>query len=317
MDHDEFTNRLKAVGLGPKELPRSTLRNWAREGLIPRPTPYSKPGKQGRYRNWPEEAVEQAAAVWALRNLKSDRFLSRPPSNTIKRVKFEATDTYETFENDADFHHKIHNRSFDPEGKEGYYLKSYDLHPFIVTWIATIEKVRHKMSVNEPANVIFDWKSHLVREGEFELRYDGVTVEPSDYNRISRRYSHTRETMRKLLGREPTDWAKAKREGQVISLGQNTDWDNVGFDVENQLIIVRDPKKKEYTVIAVGDSKDGVPEISDEMLSDPKLFKHDKPYVKAPDTKPGEDPEADKAYLKKVAQYLKEREQGASKKAAQ
>jgi hypothetical protein len=51
------------------------------------------------------------------------------------------------------------------------------------------------------------------------------------------------------------------------------------------------------------------------MLSDPKLLKHDKPYVEPPDTKPGEDPEADKVYLKKVAQYLKEREQGASKKA--
>lgn len=188
MEHKEFTKRLIKVGLTPKKLPRSTLRNWARDGLIPGPKAYSKEGERGRFRNWPEEAVEEAAAVWALRNLKLDRFLSRPTSNMVKLVKLEAKAIHERFKTDVDFPEKIHDRGFNLEGKEGFYLKSYDLHAFIVTWIATIEKVRHNKSVIEPANVIFNWERRHVGSGKFEFQYKDVTFEPSDCNIISGRY---------------------------------------------------------------------------------------------------------------------------------
>jgi hypothetical protein len=314
MDHYEFTDLLKQIGLTPKKLPRSTLRNWAREGLIPGPEAYSKEGEQGQYRKWPEEAVEEAAAVWALRNLNKDQ--SRPPAKMVKRVKFEAQRIHEMIKNDVNFIDAIYQRCFDSTGTEGTYMKAYDLDPYIKLWIIAIEKARHEQSIVEPATITFNWIKDLDRQGDnesWEFRYCGVTFEPSDHDEINYHYSSSREVMKKQLGREPTDWAKAKREGKVVSLGKNTDWNNVGFDEENQLIIIKDDQKKEVTVFGPEERllKEGIQEISDEILLDPQLFKHDKPLIKPPDTEPGKDPEADKAYLKRLDQLFKEREQGA------
>jgi hypothetical protein len=250
MDHENLTKQLNDVGLDQKKLPRSTLRNWAREGLIPKPTPYSKPGKQGRFRDWPDETVGEAAAVWVLRHLNKDRSL--PTASMVKRVKFEAEKIHEKTRNDVLFIDAIFQRCFDPKGAEGSYLKAYDLDPYIKLWIIAIEKVRHKKLVVDPAKIVFSWTRHLVRRGDnesLEFRYNGTTVEPSDLDEIIYHFGSSREVMKKFLGREPIDWEKAKSEGSVTTFGQNTDWDNVQFDVKNQRISVTDPDKKSKAIL--------------------------------------------------------------------
>jgi hypothetical protein len=202
MDHDEFSDRLSEIGLSPKDLPRSTLRNWAREGLIPGPSPYSKKGRSGRFRNWPQEAVEEAAAVWALRNLESGWFLSPPPSDTVKRIKFEADSIHNKLKNDINFCRHFAEKSFDPEGRVGYYLKSYDLHPYIVTRISTIEKVRHTKSVRETAKVVFLWNEHSLNEnGEepFEWKFNRVIFESSNANHVVVSFDPSPELKEKQL----------------------------------------------------------------------------------------------------------------------
>jgi hypothetical protein len=202
MDHGDFTKQLDEVGLGRTDLPRSTLRNWARAGLIPGPSPYTKKGKRGRFRNWPDEAVEEAAAVWALRNLESGWFLSPPPSDAVKRIKFEADSIHKKLKNDVNFCRHFGKKSFDPEGRVGYYLKSYDLHPFIVTRIATIEKVRYTKSVRETAKVVFLWNEHSLNEnGEepFEWKFNRVIFESSNENHVVVRFEPSPELKEKQL----------------------------------------------------------------------------------------------------------------------
>jgi hypothetical protein len=194
MDFHELQSRLREVDV---EIEDGTLRRWAATKLIVGPKRDPRPGRQGARWNWPQKAVEEAAAVWALRHLKLDRFYSKPSLDTIKRVKFEAKAIHEKYKKDAEFHEnfpaKIYEKSFDTEGNERYYLKSFGLHPFIITWIVTVEKVRHKKSVKEPANVIFTWIRHPVTGGAFEFRHEDVTVEPSDKDSVTGRYVRLRK----------------------------------------------------------------------------------------------------------------------------
>ncbi len=211
MDHEDLTKVLDEVGLGPKKLPRSTLRNWARDGLVPKPTPYSKPGKQGRYRNWKQETVEEAAAVWVIRNLPNDEFWSPPSINTIKRIKHEANKVSEKLRSDPKSYKDVFRQQHDPKGDEFSYIISYDLHPFIVSWITTVEKVKKRKSVHGPAKVIFDWNHHLIFENgdeSSELKFDGVKLEPSNQNTVTLHVGYTREVQEKLLAKMRTDIEK-------------------------------------------------------------------------------------------------------------
>ena len=127
------------------------------------------------------------------------------------------------------------------------------LYPLFITWIATLEKIRFNKPLSEPFKVVFSWNHHIVYdEGgkkSIQLKFDGVNLQPADQDTISRHFGRTPEVLEKLLGRKPTDWDKAKQEGKVISFDKNTNWDNIEFDVENQQIIIRDPDKKDITII--------------------------------------------------------------------
>ncbi|MGZ4848600.1 MAG: hypothetical protein ACXV3D_03000 [Halobacteriota archaeon] len=82
MDQKELHDGLLKLGA---YIPPSTLRRWASGGLIQPPIRYSKPrsrrvgrpekrrgieakAKPGRFSYWPQESLEDAAAVWIMRN---------------------------------------------------------------------------------------------------------------------------------------------------------------------------------------------------------------------------------------------------------
>jgi hypothetical protein len=206
MDFYELQSRLREVEV---DIEDGTLRRWAANKLISGPKRDPKPGRQGAKWEWPKKAVEEAAAVWALRHLKSDRFYSAPSLDTIKRVKFEAMVSHKDFKNDIiSSFQTLGQKSFDPQGQAGSYLGGYDLHPFIVTWIAAIEKVRHKKSVREPVKVIFNWSQHVVHENgneSFQLKYDGVIFEPSDEDHVMVHVDNSLKVEEMLRARKSTD----------------------------------------------------------------------------------------------------------------
>lgn len=170
--------------------------------LIEGPQRNPKPGRRGAVWNWPEKTVEDAAAVWVIRELKPDEFWTPPSTITLKRIKFEANNIYQKYRSDPESYKCFFRKQFDPEGNVGAYLISYDLNPFVVSWIATVEKVRRKKSIFEPAKVVFNWKYHLGYENgneSLKLEFEDVTLEPSDYDTVTMRVSNSQEVDAKLI----------------------------------------------------------------------------------------------------------------------
>ena len=79
MKDEELRTRLLQLGA---DVPLSTLRRWASDGLIPKPIQDYKPRKRqvghpkreaeahpGRFSYWTQESLEAAASVWAIRHL--------------------------------------------------------------------------------------------------------------------------------------------------------------------------------------------------------------------------------------------------------
>ena len=98
------------------------------------------PGKQGRYRNWKQETVEEAAAVRVIKNTNKMNFGLLLSINTIKRIEHQADKVSEKLRSDPKSYKDVFRQQHDPKGDEFSYIISYDLHPFIVSRITTVEK---------------------------------------------------------------------------------------------------------------------------------------------------------------------------------
>ncbi|MGZ7132208.1 MAG: hypothetical protein ACXVH6_02385, partial [Halobacteriota archaeon] len=182
-----------------------------RQGLISGPTRYTEKRRRGQFQDWPPQAVEEAAVVWTLRHLDIDWLLSPPPADMVKRIKYEADAIHKKLKTDATFCRHFVEQSFTPEGKVGYYLKSYDLHPFIQAQIITLEKVKHKRSVREPLKVIFWWREnplHAVEEEQPEEMFGGVLFEPSDEDCLTVRFRASAESRERILAMMRADLKK-------------------------------------------------------------------------------------------------------------
>jgi hypothetical protein len=154
---------------GDNEIPHeSTLRRWAMksEGIIDAPRRYSKGagGGKGQHSDWSDEALEDAAACWYIRQVK--RPIRRPSITALKVAKKLARRAYKTpLANPYWF-----------TGKPG----GFSLHPLTVRWICTIEKIRHKRTL-DPIRVAFNWSTERAsKEGINQLDLEIVLEEPSD-----------------------------------------------------------------------------------------------------------------------------------------
>jgi hypothetical protein len=252
MNTKELVDKLQKI-LGV-EVPKGTLRRWAHEGLIPSPQPIGRKGERGRFVSWPQETVEQAAAVYIVR--KSSRLLWAKTTKDVLLATKDVVDRFyatinefvETGDTNVlqkldDLLKPVKSSLFRSDGGTGCMIGGLALNPLVVTWIATMEKIRNEKPVYAHMRVCFHWNRHLVTEGGEEthkLKYDGVTLTPFVYDILSQHFGHTPAALEKRRGRKSTDWEKAKREGNVISFDQKTNWDNVQFDVKNQCITVTD-----------------------------------------------------------------------------
>jgi hypothetical protein len=181
MEFEELQVRLRQIDVVVKD---GTLRRWATTKLIAGPERFSKSGTQGQFWDWPEEAVEDAAAVWALKNL--DTYWANPNHNAIRRVKHKAKELHELYTKHLTLDKLAgdeYRKDVTPKGETGTFFHSYDLHPLLIIWITTIEKVRHKVAIKENRLVTFCWVKEKV-QGETKLAFHGVKLGESDKNEL-------------------------------------------------------------------------------------------------------------------------------------
>lgn len=254
MDSDELVSQLHNLGF---DVPKGTLRRWASEGLIKGPAPVGRKGKRGRFMSWPSETVEQAAAIYVIR----DCYGPKKKIRSLLAVK-ELVDRFYAIVNEFREKEdpqilKKFDKLLEPgklaDGTKGYIYGSPEIHPLFVMYVVTLEKIRGNKPLFEPVKVVFNWNQHLISDEDgkesFKLRYDGVSFKNSAENVLSRHIGYAPEVFEKLHGRKPTDREKEEEEGKIITFDKNTDWTNVQFDVANQQIIIKDPEKKEVRVI--------------------------------------------------------------------
>jgi hypothetical protein len=266
MDSDELVSQLHNLGI---DVPKGTLRRWASEGLIKGPEPVGRKGRRGRFMSWSSESLEQAAAIYVIR----DCYGHKKKIKSLLAVK-ELVDRFYAIVNE--FREKEDPQVLEKldkllvpgklaNGTKGYVYGSSEMHPLFVMYIVTLAKIRGKKPLFEPIKVVFNWNQHLIYDEDgsesFKLRYDGLSFKKSDQNVVSRHVGYSPEVFEKLHGRKPTDWEKEKEEGKVITFDKDTDWTNVQFDVANQQIIIKDSEKKEVMVIDL--KKSGLRILSD------------------------------------------------------
>ena len=182
MDLEQLHDRLIAIGV---DVPQNTLRRWGydKRGIIPRPERYTHgPGskKSGPAASWSEQAVYEAAAVYAV--LHSSRTIGHPPLSIIPHIKSAARQPYESpmagyrfsLQAAADAHAVItvnfgYDKSLGPE-PAGW-------QEVLATWIAAIEKAKRGIRIDTPQQVRFHWRSVKKDDGD-----DGVDYVPDNVN---------------------------------------------------------------------------------------------------------------------------------------
>jgi hypothetical protein len=97
MNEHELHTQFRELGF---DLPHSSIKRWSRQGLLPKPdvaTSRGTGGGRGRAANWPEATVEQAAAIYAIRN-QGYPGKRRIAPNTISIIRNFANTFFATLE---------------------------------------------------------------------------------------------------------------------------------------------------------------------------------------------------------------------------
>ena len=170
MNIEAITQKLRALGV---TVPAGTIRRWSAEGLVPAPQRVQNPAGRGRLSDWPEATVEEAAAVWALRHLNTK--VAAPTVDVITRVKRLVPQVY-----DAPW--ELRAWAITPDGRRGIYLASAELHPHLVLWVITLEKVRHGWPIVKPARLTVVWIRGVNPDGTRLMRFEGMALEEADEN---------------------------------------------------------------------------------------------------------------------------------------
>ena len=197
MSHDELTinklqSRLHKLGI---DIPADTLKGWAyhKPPIITPPERYKHgkgSGKKGRAVKWSEEALEEAAAVWAVRN--SPRIAHPPSLNLIPYIKHSVWYIY----NEPAAAYELPNATPDTEItyksiKVGFGYDQYrklegkqppvpEWQELLKTWIAAKEKAKRGKHIDKPCQIRFHWRPVERDDGGLDYKLEKVTLEPSE-----------------------------------------------------------------------------------------------------------------------------------------
>jgi hypothetical protein len=217
-----------------------------------------KGGGAGRFTDWPEEAVERAAVVYVLRH--SDTRWAKPTTQAIIETKKVVDKFYAIIrecEETSDVN--LPDRLFSlltwvetSDGKRGTMYASYDLHPLVVIWIATLEKIRNNKPLSERYKATFRWTRRSVKteSGEvFRLVYTGVTLVTSDRDSFGFTFDRVVEPRLKI---------------RTFNISSN--WNCVSVDANKQIIAIIDPETREITIIDLKSSGYGLSNLKNAVL---------------------------------------------------
>jgi hypothetical protein len=248
------------------KLPAHKLLRWAREGLISPPA-YKGHKGGGRFAYWPPEAVEQAIIIYTLRHSELPWGTTKQgePTRTGKGTTISTKRLLEVKELVERFYAGVNsiNKSTQnvaeindffgvlqpiqnpvnvpvevPTG--GCMYGGEANHPVFVTWICTLEKIRHQIPLSAIVKLTFHVNTYLDKNGAPKKMFDGISVTPSDRESVglSRRYAPG--VVKQLFGIDPIDREKEEREGNVIHMFSPT-LTVVNRDYEKQQEVISDP----------------------------------------------------------------------------
>jgi len=172
--------RLNDLGV---DIPERTLRDWASTGFITGPIlatqktrrklgrpPRSEStgeknkiavkGAPGRRYEWPEAAVFEAAASWALRHLNPQG--GSASKETIRRVK---TLVSKFFENAAAVEYR---EDYSLDGTKRAYFSSYDIDPLFRTYLIAYEKASNKVPLTKRVRITYYFVPLHCRANNFD-----------------------------------------------------------------------------------------------------------------------------------------------------
>lgn len=192
----QLLERLHDLGI---DVPERTLRYWAYHGLmtasIPapqrtrrklgRPPKHEEPsereiakGRPGRYHDWSEDAVAEAAAAWAMLNLIDRRkwvlLALHKKTYAQKLLPILRTPTFPKECRD------YFRGNFRPQpSQERYSISSAD-GSMVAAWITAFEKARACIPIPDPYEVTFDVAIKKSGQDNSPYFFRGVRFEPSD-----------------------------------------------------------------------------------------------------------------------------------------
>jgi hypothetical protein len=214
MRFEDMIARLKKLDV---TAPPGTIRRWATEKLVTPPTrrPRSKGEGRGTTSDWPDQALEEIAAVWAL---KSFGFTDRDLAGYARRAKEWAECFYEDpigwelqekYWLQGDYYDGYNESSFfkgeersqktrqlfdyqsvrpiDKDSQRIHWEVMRQLNPHFVNfseWVAAKEKARHGCPIWTPVNVTFRFCIQGSREDKtLKYRFLGVELKKSQKRR--------------------------------------------------------------------------------------------------------------------------------------
>jgi hypothetical protein len=192
----QLLERLHDLGI---DVPQRTLRYWAYHGLVSPSIPvpqrtrrklgrrakYEEPaereitkGRPGRYHDWSEDAVSEAAAAWATLNLIDHRKQMR-----LVRIKKRYAQKLLPILRTPTFSKKCGDYfrgNFRPDlSKERYSISSAD-GSMVAAWVTAFEKARACMSIPDPYEVTFDVAIKTSGQANSPYFFRGVQFELFD-----------------------------------------------------------------------------------------------------------------------------------------
>ncbi len=155
--------------------------------------------------DWPEDTVEAAALVWAVRNsvyLATTQELSsqsnakikqrKVPIPVVKRLQQEGNNLHTSLTTDCKEAARLFRTCLYPNGFQRHIavaaspLKGKALHPLVVLWIAAMEAVRHNIPVGKPVSIEYNWT--IKEDGQAEFR--GMSAQETQSTEVRLEVEH-------------------------------------------------------------------------------------------------------------------------------
>jgi hypothetical protein len=210
MDIHEAAKRLRALGIPGKEKEKAikeklvhkdsahirkavekyiekTLIRWAYfDEVICKPERHEQGKGRGKTSDWPDEVVEEAAAVWAIRNCDIVKKNALSPKiildiGGIAQRAFASPDAIHVLPDDVVFTTPNPRSVYDFSTLETRLVKDQDLNTLIVKWIAAKARVRNNEKAGEEAErikKIEDAQPEWARERERVMNEFGAVSNP-------------------------------------------------------------------------------------------------------------------------------------------